>query len=60
MFLWRLNHQSHFLYSDEHVFTDVPLSLVTCIHGLVAVSLYWVAVLCGFPWKKKSLQILKY
>lgn len=41
------------------MFAEVPESLVVCIHGLVAVSLYWVdAVLHGVPCKNQQVKNL--
>lgn len=46
------------LVSSSVVFVDLPLSLVVCIHGLVAVLFCWIDAIHGVPCgeKKKTRQ----
>lgn len=36
---------------DPVVFADLPQSLIVCIHGLVAVSLWWIDAIHRVPCK---------
>lgn len=46
------------LVPDPVVFADLPQSLIVCIHGLVAVSLWWIDAIHRVPYKNMKCVLL--